>query len=300
MKTGIVFNVQRFSIHDGPGIRTTVFLKGCPLRCKWCHNPEGLSITPDIEFIASKCIGCGRCTVCPKDNHSFIKDGLHVFSRDDCLKCGECVEACVTEALLKAGKEYTVDEVMKKVMSDVMFYKESGGGMTLSGGEPFGQIDFAVELLRAAKENGLHTAVETCGYYSEETLMKALPYVDLFLFDYKVTGREEHKAATGVYPERILENLEVINREGKQMHLRCPIIPGINDNSTHFAAIAALAERLDCVVRVDLEPYHDLGVSKYSNIGKTAAYQNNAPAKDRMEEILEEVSSKTSKRVVIS
>jgi len=184
---GKVFNIQRFSIHDGPGIRTNVFLKGCPLRCLWCHNPEGLSRESDIEFIPKKCIGCGRCGVCPNDCHKF-NDGLHYYDRSNCIKCGTCISHCVTEALQIAGKDYTVDEVMKEVESDAMFYEESGGGMTLSGGEPLFQSEFATELLRTAKERGIHTAIETCGFYSEDVLRKAIPYIDIFLFDYKVTG----------------------------------------------------------------------------------------------------------------
>jgi len=296
---GKVFNIQRFSIHDGPGIRTNVFLKGCPLRCLWCHNPEGLSRESDIEFIPKKCIGCGRCGVCPNDCHKF-NDGLHYYDRSNCIKCGTCISHCVTEALQIAGKDYTVDEVMKEVESDAMFYEESGGGMTLSGGEPLFQSEFATELLRTAKERGIHTAIETCGFYSEDVLRKAIPYIDIFLFDYKVTGRDAHKNATGVYPDIILRNLDIIDSEGKEIHLRCPIIPGVNDNDAHYKAIADLANRLKNVTRIDLEPYHELGSSKYHNIGREVPFTEKAAPKGTLDPVRDYIASLTDKKVTIS
>ena len=299
MITGKVFNIQRFSIHDGPGIRTNVFLKGCPLRCLWCHNPEGLSRESDIEFIPKKCIGCGRCGVCPNDCHKF-NDGLHYYDREGCIKCGICVSHCVAESLQIAGKDYTIDEILKEVESDAMFYEESGGGMTLSGGEPLFQSEFSTELLRAAKERGINTAIETCGFYSADVLRKAIPYIDIFLFDYKVTGREEHKSATGVYPDIILRNLEIINEEGREIHLRCPIIPGINDNYTHYKAIADLANRLNHVTRIDLEPYHELGSSKYYNIGREVKFTEKAAPRGSLEPVRDFILTLTDKKVTIS
>ncbi len=299
MTTGTVFDIQRFSIHDGPGIRTNVFLKGCPLRCLWCHNPEGLSRETDVEFLSNKCIACGRCSVCEKGCHVFA-DGLHGYLRENCERCGKCIKECVAGALKLVGREYTVDDVMREVESDRMFYEESGGGMTLSGGEPLYQSDFAVALLTEAKNRGIHTAIETCGFYSESVLRRAIPYVDVFLFDYKVTGREEHKKATGVYPDVILNNLEIINAEGREIVLRCPIIPGINDNNVHYDAIAALLEKYEHITRVDLEPYHRLGSSKYDSIGKTAAFDSEAIPKGALEPVKEYIQSKTSKKVVIS
>ncbi len=299
MIKGTIFNIQRFSIHDGPGIRTTVFLKGCPLRCLWCHNPEGLSREIDIEYSPVKCIGCGRCRICPNGCHS-IRDGGHYFDRDKCDKCGKCVEACVSGSLLVAGKDYTVDEVMKKVESDVLFYKESGGGMTISGGEPFYQSEFTAALFKAAKEKGIHTAVETCGFCSDDALQRALPYIDLFLFDYKVTGAEAHKAATGVDNGVILKNLKTIDDAGKKITLRCPIIPSINDNNEHFEAIANIANTHENIVKVDLEPYHDLGAAKYTNIGKTPAFSHAIPEKERMAHIKEYIEGLTEKKINIS
>ena len=298
--TGVVFNIQRFSVHDGPGIRTTVFLKGCPLRCLWCHNPEGLSRETDIEYIPVKCIGCGRCAaVCPNECHR-IENGVHIFERTGCTKCGACAEACVASAMSVSGHEYTVDDVMKKVLSDKLFYSESGGGMTLSGGEPLGQIEFATALLSAARKHGIHTAIETCGYYPEAVLRRALPLVDLVLFDYKVTGEDEHIAATGVSQDLILSNLQIICEFGTPVHLRCPIIPSVNDRTDHYDAIARIAEEYGAIVRVDLEPYHDLGASKYRNIGIEPRFSAKTPSADDMAEILDYIQKKTSKKVVIS
>lgn len=298
MIKGTLFNIQRFSVHDGPGIRTTVFFKGCPLRCLWCHNPEGLSSRLDIEFNTLKCIGCGRCCICPNGCHK-MENGSHIFDRTSCKQCGKCTEVCVSGSLSMSGMICTIDEVMKTVEKDIPFYKESGGGMTLSGGEPFLQIDFAVELLRSAHERGIHTAVETCGYYSDDVLARALPYVDLFLFDYKVTGSDAHRNATGVGNESILANLKTIDEFGAEIVLRCPIIPTVNDNPEHYDAIAAIAESHHSITRVDLEPYHNLGSSKYINIGRRPV-EFTPPEKEKMEKIREYIGGRTGKKVVIS
>lgn len=299
MNKGLIFNIQRFSLHDGPGIRTNVFFKGCPLRCVWCHNPEGLEKKFEIEFNGSKCIGCGRCSVCPEGCHVFGEEG-HVFNRTACTTCGKCVEACVAGSLKMAGKEYTVEEVLSVVETDMMFYSESGGGMTISGGEPLFQAEFAIELLKAAKERNIHTAIETSGFCSEETMKRAAPYIDLFLYDYKATGEEEHVKATGVSQKPILRNLELVNGMGKEIVLRCPIIPSINDNNVHFDAIASLAEKYSGVIRVDIEPYHDLGTSKYPHFDKTAKFTSKMMETDKIEQIREYIQSKTKKRVVVS
>jgi len=300
METGIVFNIQKFSIHDGPGIRTNVFLKGCPLRCLWCHNPEGLEAAPEIEYQANKCIGCGACSVCPQGCHKFYMETGHIYDRADCIRCGICVEKCPAAALKMVGEIYTVEQVMEKVMADKVFYDKSGGGMTLSGGEPLYQPKFALALLQEAKNRGLHTALETSGFASAEVFKSVLPYTDLLLFDYKATGEERHKELTGVPQKGILANLETANAQGKPIVLRCPIVPGINDNTEHYDAIAALANRLSSVIQVDLEPYHTLGTGKAPKLGKESGFITEMPSKEYMEEIRQYIASHCEKPVIVS
>lgn len=304
MISGTVFNIQKFSVHDGPGIRTTVFLKGCPLRCLWCHNPEGLSREPDLEYEPAKCIACRACSsVCDHACHSFEaeEDGTrHIFDRTNCIKCGKCTDICISSSLKTIGKTMTVSEVMQKVLADRIFYEKSGGGMTLSGGEPFMQPKFALELLRTAKESGLNTAVETCGSFSSDIIAEALPLVDLFLFDYKATGSELHKKLTGVMPELILSNLNAISSSGGKIVLRCPIIPGANDTDEHFSDIASIAETHAGILSVDLEPYHPLGTGKAPKIGSEQSFITEAPSSERMNDIRDFIAERTSKPVQIS
>lgn len=300
MESGIVFNIQKFSIHDGPGIRTNVFLKGCPLRCLWCHNPEGLETAPEVEFDPQKCIGCGLCQVCDHGGHIFYEEVGHVYDRQNCTRCGKCTEACPAASLKMMGTRQTVDEVMEKVMADKPFYDKSGGGMTLSGGEPLYQPAFALALLKEAKARGLHTAIETSGFASAEVFTSILPYTDLLLLDYKITGEEEHRKYTGVPQGPILANMERAAEAGVQAVLRCPIVPGINDNEPHYRAIAALADRLDNVIRVDLEPYHTLGTGKTGRLGKESGFVTRMPEKAEMEEIRQFIEGICTKPVAVS
>lgn len=294
---GTIFNIQRFCINDGPGIRTTVFLKGCMLDCKWCHNPESKQSKPQIMLHIEKCIGCGECTsACPLQLHSFA-GAVHIFLRDKCITCGACAETCI-DALELCGSEKSVDEIMEEVLKDKAFYKNSGGGMTLSGGEPFMQHEFALELLKAAKEQNIHTCIETCGYVASDILEKFIPYVDIFLWDVKETDDERHKQYTGVSNERIINNLKLLNEHGASVVLRCPIIPGYNLRDGHLHAIGELAESLECVTRVDVEPYHPLGSSKSQALGIDYPLGDTGFVEDsEVARIISVISSKTAKKV---
>lgn len=268
MTNGTIFNIQKFCINDGPGIRTTVFLKGCPLNCLWCHNPESKSRKRGIFYDAKKCIGCRACAqACVNECHVFTEEG-HRFQRDRCVSCGNCVSNCVTEALETVGYEISVEDVLKEVMKDEIFYQTSGGGMTLSGGEPMAQFEFTYELLKAAKEKGLHTCMETCGFASPEKYQKVQKTVDIFLFDYKITDPQQHIRCTGVENTLILQNLHMLDALGADIVLRCPIIPGINDTTEHFAGIAQTANGLKHILEINIEPYHPLGAGKSEMLGQ--------------------------------
>ena len=238
---GRIFDIQRFSVHDGPGIRTTVFLKGCPLRCVWCHNPEGINAAPMVSFLPEKCLACGECVrACVHDAHRLEGSDVighpvvHLYNRDACETCGSCTRYCDSGALEFVGRPMSVEDVMKEVSQDQPFYASSGGGMTISGGEPLAQIDFTIALLRAAKEQGIHRCVETSGFASWERFPPLLPLVDLFLFDCKETDPQRHKVFTGQSNQLILENLWRLHEAGARVQLQCPIVPGFNDREDHF------------------------------------------------------------------
>lgn len=297
---GTVFNIQRFSLFDGPGVRTVVFLKGCPLRCIWCHNPEGIDRAPQIMYNAGRCIACGDCVdACPKHQH-FIRDGLHGFIREGCVGCGKCAKVCPTEAVSLAGQLMDTEAVMAEVMRDASLYKESGGGMTLSGGEPLYQGEFAISLLKAAKEQGITTCIETCGQAKTEIIEEAAKYTDDFYFDYKATGDEMHKRLCGVPQTVILNNLARLDELGARVTLRCPIVTGENETPEHIAGIAAVAGKYSCITEVHLEPYHRLGVSKSEKLGQTAEYDGKAPERARLEAYCEEISKVSGKNCRIS
>ena len=259
---GKIFDIQRLSVHDGPGIRTTVFLKGCPLRCLWCHNPESQSFDVSIGFNANKCVGCGKCAnVCQA--HS-VRDGRHHYTRSLCTACGKCADVCSDKAMLVSGREADVDEVLREVMKDKNFYKNSGGGVTFSGGEPLSQPQFLLALLQAAKAAGLHTAVDTSGFGKSETVRAIAPYTDLFLFDWKESNEEKHLAFTGISNVPIKENLRLLDSLNANVILRCPIIPGLNDTAEHLDGIATLAADFSCVQAVNVMAFHKLGDGKYT------------------------------------
>ena len=269
---GKIFNIQRFSTSDGPGIRTTVFFKGCPLSCVWCHNPESHSAKNEIFYDARKCISCGFCLkACENSCHSF--DNGHVYLRDNCEKCGSCASLCPSKAIEVCGDEKSADEVLDVVLRDLPFYEQSGGGITLSGGEPLMQYDFATEILKKAKEKQLHTAIETSGFCAKP-LDEIAKYVDLWLFDIKLFDEDEHKRYTGVSNEKILENLRYLDDIEANIILRCPIIPDVNLKKEHFEKLSVLTKTLENVSAIHLEPYHPLGISKLSLLGKDTTFSN--------------------------
>jgi pyruvate formate lyase activating enzyme len=300
MTTGIIFDIQRFSLHDGPGIRTTVFFKGCPLKCLWCHNPE--SINPEIElaFYPYKCINCRSCIlVCPTG--ALQNDDLKgkKYDREICQFCWKCAEACPGEALKVQGKRYTVEEVLTEVLRDLPFYKQSGGGVTLSGGEPTFQFDFCLALLKDCKENNISTALDTSGFVPWERLERLLPLVDIFLYDIKHMDSEEHKRLTGVPNEVILENLLKLDKTGKPIEIRIPIIPGYNDSEKNIEAVSNFIKGLKSIKGVRLLPYHKLGLSKpwlFNN--KRGILDLEPPKKDEIERLKEIVATSIGKEKV--
>ncbi len=293
-----IFNIQKFCINDGPGIRTTVFLKGCPLDCAWCHNPESKTLAPEIMYNARLCIGCRLCEkACDNGCHCF-SDGAHIFNREECISCGACSEVCPSKALESAGYECDADEIIADVMRDKTFYDTSGGGITLSGGEPMFQFSFAKALLQKAKEKGLHTCIETCGYAPREHFEIIAPLIDVFLYDYKLTDENEHIKYTGVSNKKILENLRFLDSLGKSIILRCPIIPNINDNTEHFRGIADIANAHSGIIEINIEPYHPLGKSKAEQLGKTYSVDiSEFPSAEKVSEWIKYISSLTEKPV---
>ncbi|WP_404423393.1 glycyl-radical enzyme activating protein [Nibricoccus sp. IMCC34717] len=265
---GYVFDVQRSSLHDGPGIRTTLFLKGCPLRCLWCHNPESQAASPELSFDADKCSSCRACeTVCIQKVHTF-EGGAHRVAFDACEADGHCVAACPNGALRIYGGWRSTESLLDEVEKDRTYYEISGGGLTLSGGEPTVQPEFSLALLSGAKARGIHTALETCGISSWSTYERFLPVTDVFLYDYKATGTDLHRQLTGVDNTSILANLRRLHASGARIILRCPLLPGVNATDDHLAAIRTLRLELRGL-EIDLLPYHDTGNGKYARLGRT-------------------------------
>ncbi len=264
---GIIFDIKRFAIHDGPGIRTTVFCKGCPLNCAWCHNPESIRPEPEVSLMPDRCIGCGHCFEACQHGAHRMNGSDRVYDRDRCVVCGDCAAGCYAEAIEIVGREVTVAEVIDEVESDRPFYETSGGGMTISGGEPTDQFEFTHALLAEAKARDLHTCLDTCGLTSWDRLEPLLTLVDVFLYDIKDTDAHRHQRWTGVDNEQILANLRRLDDAGANIILRCPMIPGINTDDAHLARIADLARSLGSVGGVELLPFHRLGLSKDARMG---------------------------------
>ena len=275
-----VFEIKRFAVHDGDGIRTTVFLKGCPLRCVWCHNPEGLGGQPQLAYYPHKCIVCGECvTVCPAGAHR-IAEGIHQFDRTRCLACGKCAEVCLGESLTQYGQYMTVDELIPRLLEDREFYDNSGGGVTLSGGECLTHADFCAELLRRLKTEGIHTAVDTCGDVPREVLNQVIPCTDVFLYDLKAMDAEVHRRCTGRGNRRILDNLRYLNDRGCDIEIRIPFVPDWNDGEV--AAMAVFLSKLPRIRGVRLLPYHNYAASKYEALQMPAHLPARLPSDDAM------------------
>ena len=265
---GVVFDIQKYSVHDGPGIRTIVFLKGCPLKCVWCQNPEGILCQPQLLFYPGKCKGCGSCLALSDCDATSLTDENKIkIDWEKCISCGKCVDLCLYNARELAGRFMTVQEVIDEIKKDVSFYRKSGGGLTLSGGDPLYQIDFSSEILKEAKRNFIHTAIETSGYCTEKQFEKIIDLVDLFLFDLKHINPEKHKELTGVDNRPILANLKSITERNKDLIIRIPLIPGMNDDENNIRKTAEFLKKNVNTDSIDLMPYHRLGVNKYNSIG---------------------------------
>lgn len=278
MKTALISDIKRFSVHDGDGIRTTVFFKGCPLRCLWCHNPEGILPHPQTAYYPGKCIGCGECA-CVCRAHS-VSDCVHSYDRTLCAHRGRCECVCLGGALKLYGKKNDVASLVDELLLDKDFYDNSGGGVTLSGGEPLMQADFCSELLRQLKLLGIHTAVDTCGFADKAAFDKVLPYTDIFLYDIKAIDEDVHIKCTGRSNGIILENLRRLDSLGKSVEIRFPYVPGYNSGETE--KIAAFLSNLHCITKVRVLPYHKLAGSKYRALNMENRLPENLPSEEEL------------------
>ena len=282
---GLVFDIRRYSVHDGPGIRTTVFFKGCPLSCWWCHNPEGRSPEPNLVLFKDLCLSCGDClAACP--NGAIVRDDGAIRTLPSvCRACGTCVETCPSDARQLAGRWMTVSAVVRKIEKDVVFYDESGGGVTFSGGEPLAQPRFVDALLEACVTRHIHTVVDTCGLADRDLMLHLSEKVDLFLYDFKLFDPIKHRKYVGVSNESILGNLEALAQRKKPVVVRFPIIPGINDEAEDIRQMASFLTGLG-LLRIDLLPYHRIGVEKYRRAGMQYRLEElEPPSTDHVREI---------------
>jgi pyruvate formate lyase activating enzyme len=262
----VILNIMRFAVHDGPGIRTTVFFKGCPLSCWWCHNPESQSFQPELLYSADRCRFCGSCAAaCPE--HAIVPGPESMTTTESCTRCGTCIDFCGVDARAIAGRVMTVPEILAEIERDTVFFDESAGGVTFSGGEPLSQPAALEALLLACRERRIHTAIETCGATSRETLLRLGTLADLVLFDVKLTDSDRHREFTGVPNTNILDNLAALTQMHRNVVVRTPVVPGVNDGAEDMEGLVALLSTLP-VARLDLMPYHSAGAAKYRRIGR--------------------------------
>ncbi|WP_040195553.1 glycyl-radical enzyme activating protein [Candidatus Soleaferrea massiliensis] len=266
-----IFNIQKFSIHDGPGIRTVVFFKGCPLRCKWCSNPESQRGNVQLLWDRNACVGCRRCEQACSQRAVSFENGRVLIDRARCIGCGACADICEAGALTREGRLYTLEEVLHTAMQDEPFYEESGGGVTLSGGEVLSQVSFAAQLLRSLQERGIHTACETTGYGEKEDFLRLIEYTDLLLFDMKHHDDKKHREGTGIGNAQIIANMTLASAMGKEIIVRIPVIPGFNDGLTDAHGFCDLLTDIG-IKRVNLLPFHQFGQKKYELLGLEYAY----------------------------
>ncbi len=279
---GWVTNIQRFSLDDGPGIRTTIFLKGCSLRCSWCHNPECINPEAQIQFFVDRCTQCGACVAaCPVQAQQII-DGKRIYRRDLCQRIGHCVKVCDFGALELVGKEITTSDIVTEVVKDRIFYQKNNGGVTISGGEPLLQNNFTRDILASCKKLGIHTAVDTAGNVPWQNFKQVIPQTDLFLYDLKCIDPGKHRLLTGSSNKLILDNLNLLVNEEKEIWIRIPLIPGINDKSDDILAFAKLLHQIPKISRIQIIPYHRYGVGKYASLGMEYDYVNINPPTDEI------------------
>ena len=275
-----IFDIKKFAVHDGDGIRTTVFFKGCSLKCVWCHNPEGIEFKPQLAYYENKCISCGECVkVCPASAHTF-KEYSHKFNRNKCIACGKCESVCLGKALSFYEKEISVDELLPVLLEDREFYKNSNGGVTLSGGECLMQPDFCAELLQRLKAEGVNTAVDTCGFVPKDTIEKVIPYTDIFLYDIKALEEDVHIKCTGHTNKPILENLRYIDSRGKAVEIRIPYVPKFNDDQ--IEKIADFLSTLKNITKIRVLPYHNYAGSKYKALDMSNTLPEILPSEDEL------------------
>ncbi len=299
--TGRVYDIQGFSVQDGPGVRTTVFLKGCPLRCPWCHSPESQSFLPQLSWMSMRCLGTQACesrcmNACPENAIELGEKSLRAsdsteiqlvhVKRGLCKNCGKCAEKCYAQALYICGEDYTLDRMVERLLQDRRFYEKSGGGVTVSGGEALWQADFTVALLQRLKAEGIHTALDTTGFADWEVVARTIPYTDLYLYDLKHMNSEKHKATVGVPNEKILENARKLAAAGAKLQIRIPVIPMFNHDEENIRATAEFCRDLgDAVTLIQLLPYHNMGVMKYLRISDKPVAEATPPSDAYMQKL---------------